>query len=51
MIQVDLLYSNPVVMVVDDDPMNIFLLSELLNSKSIECDKALRGQAAIDKIK
>ena len=46
-----MLHSNALVMVVDDDPMNIYLMSELLLSKSIECDKALRGQAAIDKIK
>ena len=43
--------SNALVMVVDDDPMNIFLMSELLRSKSIECDKALKGQVAIDKVK
>ena len=42
--------SNALVMVVDDDPMNIFLMSELLRSKSIECDKALKGQFAIDKV-
>ena len=46
-----MLISNALVMVVDDDPMNIYLMSELLNSKSIECDKALKGQIAIDKVK
>ena len=46
-----MLHSNALVMVVDDDPMNIFLMSELLLSKSIECDKALKGQVAIDKVK
>ena len=43
--------DDALVMVVDDDPMNIYLISELLQSKSIECDKALRGQVAIDKVK
>ena len=46
-----MLHSNALVMVVDDDPMNIYLMSELLLSKSIECDKALKGQIAIDKVK
>ena len=46
-----MLHSNALMMVVDDDPMNIFLMSELLLSKSIECDKALKGQVAIDKVK
>ena len=43
--------NDTLVLVVDDDPMNIFLMSELLLSKSIECDKALKGQVAIDKVK
>ena len=36
------------VLVVDDNPMNIYVLKELLKVDSIKCDKASGGEEALD---
>jgi CheY-like chemotaxis protein len=35
------------VLVVDDDPMNIYVVEEMLKVKAIACDTALSGSIAL----
>lgn len=39
------------ILVVDDDPMNIFVVKELLKMDSIPCAKAINGPIAIELVK
>lgn len=41
----------PQILTVDDDPMNIYVISEMLKTKSLKSDDAINGEAAIKKIK
>lgn len=43
----DKMMDQAEILVVDDDPMNIFVISELLGMDDIKCDKALNGAEAI----
>ena len=36
------------ILVVDDNPMNIYVIQELLKVDSIKCDKASGGEEALD---
>lgn len=36
---------------VDDDPLNIFLMEELLKAKSLECDSCFGGEMAITMVR
>ena len=40
--------DNPLVLVVDDEPMNIFVLEAMLKSKEVHCTTATNGQQALD---
>ncbi len=37
-------------MVIDDEPLNIFVVQQMLISKNIECDTATNGGDALDMI-
>ena len=43
--------NQATILVVDDNPMNIYVLKELLKIDSIKCDEALAGIAALDLVK
>ena len=38
------------VLIVDDEPMNQFIIGELLESRNLTYDKALSGKQAVEKI-
>ena len=42
--------QQALILVVDDEPLNIFVVEEMLKAKSIACESATSGNEALSKI-
>ena len=42
--------NNALVLIVDDEPINCFVISALLGEKGVSCERAINGHKALEKI-
>ena len=42
--------NNTLVLIIDDEPINCFVISALLGENGVSCERAINGHKALEKI-